>query len=89
MYFPAIGFWLDVDINPPNLKVKNVDDFDGNNTVKRNFLEENSKDIIGWVEEWSKTLDMRAAIFGGGKRSIRLRLVNRNKVLAEQVKANF
>ena len=85
MYFPNINFWMDVDINPPNLKVKNVDDYDGNNTVKRNFLEKNRKDIIGWVDEWAKTLDMRAAIFLGGKRSIRLRLVNRNKVLTEQV----
>ena len=59
----------------------------GNNTVKRNFLEENRKDIIGWVDEWAKTLDMRAAMFmTEAKRSIRLRLVNRNKVLAEQVK---
>ena len=84
MYFPEINFRMDVDLNPPTIKVKNVDDFDGNNHVKRNFLEKHRQDIINWIDEWMKTLDMRAAIFLGGKRSIRLRLVNRNKVLAEQ-----
>ena len=86
MYFPDIKFRLDVDLNPPNLNVRNTNDYDGNNTVKRNFLENNRKEIVNWVDEWIKTLDMRAAIFLGGKRSIRLRLVNRNKVLAEQVR---
>ena len=26
---------LDVDLNPPTLKVKNADEYDGNNQVKR------------------------------------------------------
>ena len=76
---------LDVDLNPPTLKVKNADDYDGNNQVKRKFLEEHSGEIVGWMDEWIKTPDMRAALFLGGKRSIRLRLVNKDTVLAEQV----
>ena len=87
MYFPEINFRLDVDINPPNLKVMNQDDYNGNNTVKRNFLEINRRTIVKWVDEWMKTLDMTAAVFFvNSKRSIRLRLVNKNRVLTEQVK---
>ena len=77
---------MDVDLNLPTIRVKNAEYYDGNNSVKRLFLEKNRKDIVGWIDEWNKTLDMRAAMFLGGKRSIRFRLVNRNKVLAEQVK---
>ena len=78
---------MDVDINPPNLKVKNQDDYNGNNTVKRNFLEINRRTIVKWVDEWMKTLDMTAAVFfPQAKRSIRFRLVNKDKVLTEQVK---
>ena len=78
---------MDVDINPPNLKVKNQDDYNGNNTVKRNFLENNRRTIVKWVDEWMKTLYMTAAaFFHGSKRSIRLRMVSKNKVLTEQVK---
>ena len=78
---------MDVDINPPNLKVMNQDDYNGNNTVKRNFLEINRRTIVKWVDEWMKTLDMTEAMFHPeAKRSIRLRLVNKNKVLTEQVK---
>ena len=80
---------LDVDLNPPSLKVKNADDYDGNNQVKRKYLEDHSAEIVGWIDEWIKTPDMRAAAFLGGKRSIRLRLINKNTVLAEQVKLYF
>ena len=76
---------IDVDLNPPILKVQNAEEFDGNNHVKRKFLEEHSGEIVGWIDEWIKTPDLRAAMFLGGKRSIRFRLVNKKTVLVEQV----
>ena len=42
--------------------------------------------LVGWLEEWRKSVDMGgASTLPDVKRSVRLRLINRDTVLAEQV----
>ena len=68
---------LDVDLNPPNFRTSNIDDYNGSNRKKRKYLEENRETLVGWLEEWRKSLNMRGAnSFPESKRSIRLRLIN-------------
>ena len=86
--FSKYGFNLDVDLNPPNLMVKDMEwsKYNGSNGSKLNYLEQNSSTVTGWLDEWRKSVDMTAAsAFPESKRSIRLRLINRDTVLAEQV----
>ena len=84
--FSKYGLNLDIDLNPPNIRTRNIDSYDGDNWKKRQYLEENKSMLVGWLEEWRKSVDMRAAsAFPGVKRSVRLRLINRDTVLAEQV----
>ena len=60
------------------------------NVKKRQYLEENSSMLRGWLDEWKKSVDMTAAQYlSGSKRSIRLRLINRDTVLAEQVLKSY
>ena len=68
---------LDVDLKPPNFRTSNIDDYNGSNRKKRKYLEENRETLVGWLEEWRKSLNMRGAnSFPESKRSIRLRLIN-------------
>ena len=63
---------------------KRFEDYDGNNEQKRRWLEENRP--VNWLSEWKKSYDMTAAGEGGKiKRAVRLRRVNRNLVIPEQV----
>lgn len=84
--FSEYGINLDVDLSPPILKTKNIATFNGKNDKKRKYLEDNRSLLTGWLDEWKKSLDMMAAAraFPDSKRSIRLRLINRDTVLAEQ-----
>ena len=72
---------LDVDVSPPTIPVKNVENYDGSNKRKRQWLEKHRP--VNWISEWRKTYDMTAAT--GGKRAVRLRRVNRDLVIPEQV----
>ena len=77
-------FNLDVDVSPPTIPVRNKDAFDGSNKKKREWLEKHRP--VNWLPEWRKSYDMSAAgKVEGGKRSIRLRRVNRNLVIPERV----
>ena len=94
-------FIIDVDINPPTIPVENVKNFSGSNKMKRLWLRKNRRTIRNWRAEWRKTHDMSAAgkvkvkgkngrLVRVGKRSVRLRLVNRKLVIPEQVSlSNF
>ena len=77
-------FNLDVDVSPPTIPVLNADYYDGNNVMKRKWLEENRP--VNWLSEWKKSYDMTAA-GDGGKQAVRLRRVNRNLVIPELVKS--
>ena len=72
---------LDVDVSPPTIPVKNVENFNGSNKSKREWLEKHRP--VNWISEWRKSYDMTAAT--GGKRAVRLRRVNRDLVIPEQV----
>ena len=61
--------------------MKNIDQYDGNNDKKRQWLERNRP--INWIAEWRKSYNMSEAV--GGNKSVRLRRVNRNLVIPEQV----
>ena len=88
--FSKFGFHLDIDLNPPNIMARNVEKYSGSNVKKRQYLEENSSMLRGWLDEWKKSVDMTAAQYlSGSKRSIRLRLINRDTVLAEQVLKSY
>ena len=66
--------------------VKDIEKYNGSNGSKLNYLEQNSSTVTGWLDEWRKSVDMtEASAFPESKRSIRLRLINRDNVLAEQV----
>ena len=75
-------FNIDIDLSPPVIHVKNADRFDGSNDLKRQWIEKNRPYL--WLPEWRKTPNMSAAK-RGGKRSIRLRRINRNLVIPERV----
>ena len=82
---------IDVDLSPPQISVKNVEDYDGSNEKKRKFLWKNREHIIDWLPEYQKSYDMSAfgrliVGQGGGKKSIRMRKVNRNLVIPERVR---
>ena len=89
-------FNLDADVNPPTIPVTNIDKFNGSNEMKRKWILENRHKIVNWRSEYWKSYDMSAAVrynedgemIGGGTRSVRLRLVNRNMVIPEQVASN-
>ena len=74
-------FNLDVDVSPPTIPVKNVENFNGSNQSKKKWLEKHRP--VNWISEWRKSYDMTAAV--GGKRAVRLRRINRNLVIPEQV----
>ena len=74
-----------MDINPPSIPVCNSNEFDGSNKKKRAWLLRNRKMVVDWRTEWRKSHDMSAAR-KEGKVSIRLRLVNPNLVIPEQVR---
>ena len=92
-------FIIDVDVNPPTIpSIKNVQDFNGSNRMKRFWLNKNRRTVRNWRAEWRNTHDMSAAgkVFKKtrdekgqvqltGNRSIRFRLVNKNLVIPEQV----
>ena len=86
-------FNLDVDVNPPTIPVNNIDKFNGSNEMKRKWIIENRHKIVNWRSEYWKSHDMSAAVrydehgemIGGGTRSVRLRLVNHDTVIPEQV----
>ena len=59
----------------------NVENFNGSNKSKREWLEKHRP--VNWISEWRKSYDMTAAT--GGKRAVRLRRVNRDLVIPEQV----
>ena len=64
---------------------RNSKDYDGDIKKKRNYLERNTP--VFWVKEWRK---FKISMTKAGKnkrlpRSVRLRLVNKDFVLAEQV----
>ena len=75
-------FNLDVDLSPPSINVKNVNDYDGSNVNKRIWLEKNRPK--NWVPEWRKSPDMSAAT--GGRKSIRLRRLSDDLVIPERVR---
>ena len=84
--FSKYGFNLDIDLSPTNISTRNIDQYDGDIWEKRYFLEERRSMFVGWLEEWRKTVDMSAARYlSGSKRSVRLRLINRDTVLAEHL----
>ena len=75
---------LDVDVSPPTIPVRNIKEYDGNNQMKRKWLERYRP--ANWIPEWRKSYDMTAAgKRKGGKRSVRMRRINRNMVIPEQV----
>ena len=74
---------LDVDVSPPTIPVRNNEKYDGSNKKKREWLEKHRP--VNWISEWRKSYDMTAAA-EGGKRSVRLRRVNRNLVIPERVR---
>ena len=77
---------LDVDLNPPNFRTRNIDDYNGSNRKKRKYLEENRATLVGWLEEWKKSLNTRGAnTFPESKRSIRRTSVSRNWKYSYQV----
>ena len=79
---------LDVDVSPPTIPVRFIENYDGNNEKKRRWLERHRP--ANWVSEWRKSYDMTAAGKSkGAKRSVRLRRINRNLVIPEQVLAIF
>ena len=57
--FEKFGFNLDLDINPPNLPTRNIDQYHGSNLQKRQYLEETKP--VGWLDEWMKSVDIFAA----------------------------
>ena len=68
--FGKFGFNLDIDINPPNIPTRNIDQYDGNNYQKRQYLEKTKP--VGWLDEWMKSVDMFAASSSpDSKRSVR------------------
>ena len=84
--FSKYGLNLDIDLNPPNIRTRNIDQYNGHNWKKRQYLEKNKSMLVGWLEEWRKSVNMsEARNLPGSKRSVRLRLINRETVLAEQV----
>ena len=58
--FSKFGFHLDIDLNPPNIMARNVEKYSGSNVKKRQYLEENSSMLRGWLDEWKKSVDMTA-----------------------------
>ena len=84
--FSKYGLNLDIDLNPPNVRTRNIDQFNCSNQKKREYLEKNKSMLVGWLDEWRKSVDMvGASTAPGAKRSVRLRLINRDTVLDEQV----
>ena len=94
-------FLLDVDLSPPNLPVRytifeqneidihililrNSKEYDGDVRKKRKFLEENTP--VFWLKEWKKFKIKAEEKKKKKESSVRLRLLNREYVLAEQVK---
>ena len=85
---------MDVDVSPPTIAVSNIDKYDGSNRKKRQWLERHRP--INWVPEWYKSHDMSAAVMydEDGEmivdedvhRCIRMRRVNKDLVIPEQVK---
>ena len=76
----------DVDVSPPVPPIDDVWNYDGSNQKKREYLEKNKSMLVGWLDEWRKSVDMvGASTAPGAKRSVRLRLINRDTVLDEQV----
>ena len=75
-------FNIDVDVSPPTIPVINNDWYNGSNKKKKEWLEKHRP--VNWIPEWRKSYDMTAAA-EGGKRSVRLRRVNRNLVIPERV----
>ena len=84
--FSKTGLNLDIDLNPPNIRTRNIDQYDGSNWKKRQYLEENKSKLVGWLEEWKKSVDMRGAnAFPDVKRSVtQLQLTS---VLKESISA--
>ena len=85
-----------MDVNPPTFQVSNVRHFDGSNRMKRLWLKKNRHRIRNWRQEWRKSYDMSAAgsvkamdengcLVLFGRRTVRLRMVNKNLVIPEQV----
>ena len=82
---------LDIDVSPPTIPVRNIDKFNGSNEKKRKWLEKHRP--VNWLAEWWKSYDMSDAVtydengemIIGGKRSVRLRRVNMDLVIPEQV----
>ena len=72
---------LDIDLSPPSIPVRNVNDYDGSNQKKRDWLEKFRPK--NWLREWRKSPDMSAA--SGGRRSIRLRRLSEDLVIPERV----
>ena len=72
-------------MNPPNLPVVNVNDYDGSNTAKRAFLERTR--MVDWKTEWDKSRDMTDAVINDEdlEMSVRLRNPNFEDVIAERV----
>ena len=59
--FSKFGFNFDIDLNPPNIRTKNIEHYDGYNRNKREYLRKNSSLLVGWLEEWRKSVNMSAA----------------------------
>ena len=83
---PEGKFNLDVDVSPPTIPVTNVDEYEGSNEKKRAWLLKHRP--VDWLIEWWKSPDMSDAGLGG-KRSIRLRKINKSLVIPEQVNQSF
>ena len=68
--FGKFGFNLDIDVTPPFIPTCNIDQYDGHNWEKRQYLERTKP--IGWLEEWIKSINMHAASsYPESKKSVR------------------
>ena len=68
--FGKWGFNLDIDINPPNIPICNINQYDGSNWDKRQYLERTKP--VGWLDEWMKSVNMQVAnAYPESQRSVR------------------
>ena len=75
---------LDIDVSPPSLYVNN-EDYDGNNLEKRAWLLRERP--VDWRPEYRKSQDMtEVGKDRSRRRSVRIRRLNRDTVVPEQVK---
>ena len=76
--------YLDMDLNCPSLKTKNVEQYDGTIENYYRYLVENRP--VGWLEELAKLEDMASAqSHAGVSRSVRIRCISPGVVIPSQV----